>query len=313
MKRITINESQLHLISEINHLAEKSNVTICSLEDFKSLVSSMGINDGNVEQYAGQYCFIEIGSSYPRISVEAEYSNVNMINGQEFSPKEFYKIQQWYFREEHSNVIKLEFDDNQNVNNKNPDLRKDPTWKPRYGTTSKEFADAHSKRVKDKKNNPMNLTAVSLRKPEVKPEVWNQLGYKDTAKKTFYYGHGKGVDENIINRLKTFVDNNLAFNPDVKFVVHCRAGQSRSAAVGVYLANKIGQYTKEFLSEYGDQIKMPIKKDNGERSKRYPHQNMLNGLSKAEGWKDLSNKSDKTAADRWWYQQMINYLEKNGK
>ena len=79
------------------------------------------------------------------------------------------------------------------------------------------------------------------------------------------------------------------------------------------MANKIGQYTEEFLSEYGDQIKMPIKKDNGERSKRYPHQNMLNGLSKAEGWKDLSNKSDKTAADRWWYQQMINYLEKNGK
>ena len=94
MKRITINESQLNLMSEINHLAEKSNVTICSLEDFKSLVSSMGINDGNVEQYAGQYCFIEIGSSYPRIYTEKDFSTVNIVNDQEFSPKDFYKVQQ---------------------------------------------------------------------------------------------------------------------------------------------------------------------------------------------------------------------------
>lgn len=37
------------LITEINHLAVKSNVTVASLEDFKNIVSGLGINDGNVE------------------------------------------------------------------------------------------------------------------------------------------------------------------------------------------------------------------------------------------------------------------------
>lgn len=322
VKRININESQLVLINEINHLAEKSNVTICSLEDFKNLVSNMGINDSNVEQTLGQYCFIEIGSSYPRIYTEIQYSNVNVVNGQEYSPKEFYKFGQWYFSSEHPNVIKLEFDDNQEMNNKNPNLGKDPSWKPSHGETSDSFLAAHKKRIGDEKNNPMNVTAVALRQNEMKPEIWDELNQKSLqkkgepykGKKVFYYGHGKSVDETIINRLKKFVDNNLAKSKDVKFVIHCRAGQSRSAAVGIYLANKIGQYSEEFLSEYGDQIKMPRIKDNGKRSKSYPHQNMLNGLSKAEGWKDLSGKRQASkAAERWWYPQMMNYLEKNGK
>lgn len=322
MKRININESQLHLINEINHLAEKSNVTICSLEDFKSLVSSMGINDGNVEQYVGQYCFIEIGSSYPRIYTEMQFSNVNVVNGKEYTPKEFYKVGQWYFTNEHTNVIKLEFDDNQEMNNKNPNLGKDPSWKPSHGETSKEFAAAHKRRIGDEKGNPMNVTAVALRKNEMKPEIWDELNQKSLekkgepykGKKVFYYGHGKNVNDELINRLKDFVDKNLATNPNLKFVLHCRAGQSRSGAVGVYLAKKIGQYTEDFLSEYGDQIKMPRMKDNGKRSKSYPHQNMLNGLSRAEGWQDLTGKRQATkAAERWWYPEMMNYLEKNNK
>ena len=303
--KIFIKESQEHLINEINHIANNSNVTICSLEDFKSLVSNMGIDDNNVERYAGQYCFIEIGSSYARIAVEKEYSNVNMINGQEYSPKDFYKNQQWYFKNEHSNVIKLEFDDNQEIDKSTPNQGKDPSWRPKYGPNDAKYKNAL-------KN--MKATAVALRKNEVKPEVWDKLGYKDNAKKVFYYKHGKGVDDKIINRLKKFVDDNLALNPNVKFVLHCRAGQSRSGAVGVYLARKIGQYSEEFLSEYGDQIKMPRMKDNGKRSKSYPHQNMLNGLSKAEGWEDLSGKRQATkAAERWWYPEMMNYLEKYGK
>ena len=322
MKRVNINESQLYIIDEINHLSVKSNVTICSLEDFKSLVSSMGINNNNVEQYLGKYCFIEIGSSYPRIYTETQFSDVNVVNGQEYTPKEFYKIGQWYFANEHTNVIKLEFDDNQEMNNKNPNLGKDPSWKPNYGETSKEFTAAHKKRIGDEKNNPMYLTAVALRKDEMKPEIWDELNKKSLekkgepykGKKIFYYGHGKKVNDEIINRLKNFVDYNLSINKDVKFIVHCRAGQSRSAAVGIYLARKIGQYTEEFLSEYGDQIKMPRMKDNGKRSKSYPHQNILNGLSKAEGWEDLTRKRKATkAAERWWYPEMMNYLDKNNK
>ena len=304
MKRININESQLHLINEINHLAEKSNVTICSLEDFKSLVSSMGISDGNVEQYVGQYCFIEIGSSYPRIYTEMQFSNVNIVNGKEYTPKEFYKVGQWYFTNEHTNVIKLEFDDNQrtSLGVKKPQSSKDPRWK--------------------KDNKITNATAVALRKDEMKPEVWDALNQKSLmtrkkpyeGKKTFYYTHAKGITEELIGRIKEFVDRNLSINPNVKFVIHCRAGQSRSAALGVYLAKKVGQYTEDFLSEYGDQIKLPIKKANGDRSGRYPHQDLLNDLSRAEGWQDLSGKRQATkAAERWWYPEMMNYLEKNGK
>jgi protein-tyrosine phosphatase len=165
---------------------------------------------------------------------------------------------------------------------------------------------------------------VALRKDEMKPEIWDELNKKSLAKKgepykgkkVFYYTHAKGINDELISRIKNFVDDNLSINPDVKFVIHCRAGQSRSGALGVYLAKKVGQYTEDFLSEYGDQIKLPRMKDNGKRSKSYPHQDLLNGLSKAEGWKDLNGKLpsvNSSAPERWWYPEMLKYLEKNNK
>ena len=43
-------------------------------------------------------------------------------------------------------------------------------------------------------------------------------------------------------------------------------------------------------------------------------QDLLNDLSRAEGWQDLTGKRQASkAAERWWYPEMIKYLEKNGK
>lgn len=316
MKRININESQLHLISEINHLAEKSNVTICSLEDFKSLVSSMGINDGNVEQYVGQYCFIEIGSSFPRVYNEYNVSVLGYDeSGNEYNPKSFYKFGQWYFSDEHANVIKLEFDDNQNINNTTANANnKDATWRPRYDKerylTDKNYKEKVDKEYKEYKlrqeKNPVAATAVNV----VHHRNYDPTKTDKQNQRTFYYTRAKEINDEMMARLKDFVDKNLAINSNLKFVLHCRAGQSRSAAIGIYLANKIGQYSEDFLSEYSEQFKLPIKKNSGERSKKYPHQKVLNGLSHKEGW---DNGKKKPAAERWWYPEMIKYLEKNGK
>lgn len=101
-------------INEIKHIANKSNITVTSLNDFKSIVSNLGINDSNVEEYVGKYCFIEVGSSYSRIKAEFPHTN---LKGDSDT---FYNTEQWYFKNEHQNVLKMEFDDNQKFNNKFP-------------------------------------------------------------------------------------------------------------------------------------------------------------------------------------------------
>lgn len=57
-------------MTEINHIATKSNITVASLMDFKSICTNLGINDSNVEKYIGEYCFIEIGSSLNRLPIQ---------------------------------------------------------------------------------------------------------------------------------------------------------------------------------------------------------------------------------------------------
>ena len=103
-----------HKLNEIKHVAQKSNVTIANLENFKTIVSNLGITDNNVENYANEYCFIEVGSGYSRIKAELPHTNFKQ------DVDDFYNNFQWYFSKEHSNVLKLEFDDNQKFNNKLP-------------------------------------------------------------------------------------------------------------------------------------------------------------------------------------------------
>ena len=261
-------------LNELKHIAQKSNITIASLEDFKTIVSSLGITDNNVEKFIGEYCFIEIGSGYSRIKAELPHTNFSQ------NVDDFYNSFQWYFMKEHPNVLKLEFDDNQKFNNKLP--------------------------KKDGFDGKTPATAVKLSSSENK---YGKNGF------TFYYENGCDFTNEMAVRLKTFVDNNISRNPNIKFIIHCMQGKSRSAAVGTYVAKKINQLTDEFLSEY----------DNGEESQinigiskkgqpKYPHKNVMTRMGEIEGW----NKSNDDTKNQWFYNTLVNhpntgYLAKKNK
>ncbi len=250
-------------LNEIKHVAQKSNVTIANLENFKTIVSNLGITDNNVENYANEYCFIEVGSGYSRIKAELPHTNFKQ------DVDDFYNNFQWYFSKEHSNVLKLEFDDNQKFNNKLP---------------KKDGFDG---------NTP--ATAVKLSSSENK---YGKNGF------TFYYENGCDFTNEMGLRLKKFVDDNISRNPNIKFIIHCMQGKSRSAAIGIYVAKKINQLTDDFLSEY----------DNGEESQinigiskkgqpKYPHKNVMTRMGEIEGW----NKSKDDTKNQWFYNTLVNH------
>lgn len=259
-KVIILTENQ---INEITNIAVKSNVTVCSLNEFKSIVSKLGINDDNVEEFIGKYCFIEIGSSWGRVKAEMpiappEYDE----NGVEYETKRFYNEGQWYFKNEHHNVLKIEFDDNQKFNNK--------------------------------KNNTM--TAVNLQPHETR----NGRGTR------FYFENGKDFTEDMAFRIKQFVENNISYGENVKFIIHCKQGKSMSAAIGSYVAKKINQFTDTFFDEY-DNVETGKSQFNigvGRKGEpKYPHQNAMNRLGHIEGW----NKKNAKPNERWWYNTIRNH------
>lgn len=276
-KTIKISSSQYddyifdkRLINEINNIANKSNITVASLIDFKNIVSGLGINDSNVEQYIGQYCFIEIGSSLGRL--QAELPHINPIkdkNNKQYDSNSLYNEGQWYFRKEHKNVLKLIFDDNQKLNNKLPKTN---------GFDGNTFA-----------------TAVKL---SAKENIYNKEGF------CFYYTNGEDFTDDKASKLKNFVDNNLNKNQNVKFIIHCMQGKSRSAAVGIYIANKVKQFTDEMLSEYDidndSQFNIGISKKG---QPKYPHRNLMNKMGELEGW----NKKNEPSKNQWYYKKLINH------
>lgn len=262
MRRIVITESQLRLITEIEAIARNSNVTVCSLGEFKKLVSSLGINDSNVDDYIGKYCFIEVGSSWGRLEAEVPIMPPEFDDsGNEYSPRDFYTKGQWYFNSEHRNVLKLEFDDNQTFNN-------------RKGGT---------------------MTAVILKPSETRN------GQKGTR---FYFRDGKDFTPDLAKRLKKFTDGNLSANPDTRFIIHCKQGQSRSAAIGIYIARKIGQLSNEFLSEYDNEERNQFNIGVGRKGEpKYPHQNVMNRMGDIEGW----NREQDSPKYQWWYDTIRNH------
>lgn len=269
---IKINEEQYkkYLLSEINYIASKSNITVASLEDFKHICNILGINDSNVENFLGQYCFIEIGSSLDRLQAELPHiPSINDENGNVYNGENFYKNGQWYFKNEHKNVIKLIFDDNQKFNNKLP--------------------------KKDGFNGKTPATAVKLSSKE------NKYGKEGFC---FYYTNGEDFTDDKAQSLKNFVDNNLSCNPNVKFVIHCMQGKSRSAAVGIYISNKIKQFSDEMLSEYdsddNSQFNIGISKKG---QPKYPHKNVMNKMGNIEGW----NKEKDDTKNQWYYSTLINH------
>lgn len=260
------------LITEINHLAVKSNVTVASLEDFKNIVYGLGINDGNVEHFIGEYCFIEVGSSQSRLRAEVPHIHpINDKNGKPYNADSLYSDGQWYFKDEHKNVLKLEFDDNQTFNNKYPKTN---------GFDGKTPA-----------------TAVKLSSKE---NIYGKDGFR------FYYENGADFTNDMAQRLKRFTDYNISKNPNVKFIIHCKQGKSRSAAIGSYVANKIGQFTDEFLSEYDNngtsQFNIGMSK---KKQPKYPHKNVMTKMGEIEGWSNPK----KDTKQQWFYDTLINHPE----
>lgn len=260
----SVNRS-LRPINELKEIAQKSRITVASLQDFKSICSRLGVNDSNVGDYVGQYCFIEIGSSEGRINAELPHSNpLYDQDGQEYNTQRFFNEGQWYFQSEHPNVIKLIFDDNQKFNNKMPGEK--------AGFDGKTPA-----------------TAVKLSSHENK--------YNKSF--TFYYTNGEDFTDDKAQRLKQFVDNNISQNPGVKFIIHCMQGMSRSAAVGMYIANKVGEFTHDMLSEYDiddntSQIKIGADRKG---NPKYPHKNVMTKMGELEGW----NKAKDDTKKQWFY------------
>lgn len=199
----------LQRLSEINHIAEKTPITICSMDDFAEICHKLNISDSNVEGYYGQYCFIEIGSTPERVRYDAyltkgydKYAN---------DGDRYYSEGQYYFKNEHPNVLKLEFDDNINIGD--------------------------------------NLTNVVLSKGEFRDGA-DLTHLPNTTGKGFKYAGAKGFSVEMADRTNDFIEANLQVNPGVKFIIHCRMGQSRSAAMGYYIAKRIKANIEEFLSEY---------------------------------------------------------------
>lgn len=261
------------LLNEINHIASKSNITIASLNDFKHIVSSLGIDDNNVEEYMGEYCFIEIGSSLSRWREEIKHVHpMYDENNTPYNGDDFYNKGQWYFKEEHPNVIKLIFDDNQKFNNK-----------------TKPSTDGKG---------TVQVTPVKLSASE---NIYNKHGF------CFYYENGEDFTDDKAAKLKSFVEDNLNANEQVKFIIHCMQGKSRSAAVGSYIANKIGQFNDDFLSEYDiddttSQLNIGI---STQKQPKYPHKNTMTKMGELEGWNNPKQKND--TKEQWFYNTIINH------
>lgn len=248
IKDVIENFVKKECINEINYIAKKSPITICSLNDFITICQGLGVNDGNVEELYGNYCFIEIGSTKDRCVYDAYYTNG--YDEWDNDGEKYYNEGQFYFKDEHVNVLKLEFDDNINISKEN------------------------------------ELTNVKLSPKEIR----QNNDYKKMPKLdrgTFRYPNAKGFSIVMADQTNDFIENNLNQNPNVKFVIHCRMGQSRSGAMGYYLAKKLKLNIEEYLSEY-EVDKTFINKNNDE--KVYKGSQFRLGVNRKGGGDTMNNR-----------------------
>ena len=224
IKEVLNNFINKNCINEINYVAKKSPITVCSIQDFITICTNLDINDSNVEKYYGQYCFIEIGSTRDRCVYDAYYTNG--YEEWENDGEKYYNEGQFYFKDEHINVLKLEFDDNISVGEEG------------------------------------ELTNVKLSSHELRQGIdYNK--FPNYSKETFRYPNAKGFSMDMADKADEFIENNISNNPNVKFIIHCRMGQSRSGAMGYYIAKRLKLNIEDYLSEY-EVEKSFTNKENGE-------------------------------------------------
>lgn len=245
--------------NEISHIANNSHITICSLEDFIGIVKSLGINDSNVEDFSGQYCFIEIGSGLERLRNEIPVrnnafkdENGNVVDADDFITKQF------YFSEDHSNVLRLIFDDNR-----------------KFGENGKKTsAVIPGRELNDIGKNP--------KANGLPGKINNRGGYK------FEYNNAIPFSDEMAEQIVEFVENNMQISDDVRFIIHCRYGQSRSVAVGCYVAKKINEFNDDFLSDYdyedenGELKNQFVRISPNSGHKRHPNSLVMQKLAQTE-------------------------------
>ena len=277
---IVINENKLMNIiknsikkklNERATLSEKTNVTVCSLEEFYDICNNLGLNrdvtGAEMSNIVGdKYAFIEIGSCENRWRAEVNHS-LNSYNNDADKAIEG----QLYFHNalngEIYNVLQLIYDDNQEIDNHRKKQGDKNTYA--FGNTDDEF----------------DTTCVNLSPEET------QSGKKDK----FFYAGGKGFAMDDAKKIQAFVNECISNNNNVVFIIHCRQGTSRSAAVGEYCVRKISQVKntnwEDDMTNYFDEHW--IDKNNGKhqfrigygsKGPRYPHKNSLGDLGGLEGW-----------------------------
>lgn len=234
-------------LSEIKHIAEKSPITICSMDDFVEICHRLNVSDSNVEKYYGQFCFIEIGSTLERTRYDAYLTRGYERYGNDGD--RYYREGQYYFKKEHPNVLKLEFDDNINIGD---------------GETSVVLSAGEIRNGADLSHLP------------------------NTTEKGFKYSGAKGFSIDMADRTNDFIEANLRVNPDVKFIIHCRMGQSRSAAMGYYIAKRIKVNIEDFLSEYETESTF-IDNTNGKEVK-FPTSQFRYGHNRKGGIDTMNNR-----------------------
>jgi hypothetical protein len=218
---------------------------------------TLTLTDSNVEALYGKYAFIEIRDSFGR--VKTEFPLTRFFNGGdvELETNEYFN-KLWYFKSDHKNVIRLEYDDTQN-----------------FG----------------KKGNGVTGGAISLDRLNDRYRL-NKQGQPRTKSYKFNYHDGKDFDDKVAEQLDTFITDNINMNPNVKFIIHCRAGASRSAGIGIFIA-KIKQeiyqdknYMQKFFKEHMKSDGTPqfdIKTDHRGNAS-YPHQKEMKKLGARRGW-----------------------------
>ncbi len=283
-KKIFLKESQIYILNEISNIANDTDVTVCSVDDFSNICRNFPISEGgvmtltdkNVESLYGDYAFIEIRDS--RANVDAQFPHTKYYKGDDLQQEtEEYFNRLFYFKEDHKNVIRVEYDDSQSI--------------------------GKSKKGEGITTGPISLDRLNDRL-KIKPDG-------TPRRRTYYYHYKDGIDFNdeIAEKINNFVNSNINVNPNVKFIIHCRAGASRSAGIGTFIANikqeiyNDKEYVQKFFKEHVKDDGSP-QFDIGIDRKgtiKLPHQKEMKKLGALRGW----NKENDDSYLQWYMNHFL--------
>jgi protein-tyrosine phosphatase len=298
-KLIRLTESELHSIiresvrmvlknsiNEINHIASNTDITVCGVEDFINICknfptadgSTIVLNDQNVEDLYGEYAFIEIRDSIGRVKTEFPLTRFYK-GGDVDAERDEYFNKLWYFQSDHSNVLRLEYDDTQSFGEQ-----------------------------------PNGYTAAVVSLDRLNDGLkFNKKGEPRRKPYHFSYLDGRDFDDEMANRVNNFISDNIERNPYVKFIIHCRAGASRSAGIGTFVAKikeeiyQDKEYAEKFFREHviddgSPQFDIGASRKGERVNIKLPHQKEMKRLGSLRGW----NKYTDDTYNQWYIDNFLN-------